>query len=41
MGLAVCETGLPIQNTKTGENTYTKVPQSIPNGHNIFPMAVK
>jgi hypothetical protein len=29
-----------VQNTKTGK-TYTKLPQNIPNGHKIFPMAVK
>jgi hypothetical protein len=31
---------LLVQNTKTGEK-YTKLPQSIPSGHKIFPMAVK
>jgi hypothetical protein len=30
---------LLFQSTKTGENT--KLPQNIPNGHKIFPMAVK
>jgi hypothetical protein len=29
-----------VQNTKTG-GKYTKLPQNIPNGHKIFPIAVK
>jgi hypothetical protein len=29
-----------VQNTKNGEK-YTKLAQNIPNGHKIFPMAVK
>jgi hypothetical protein len=29
-----------LKNTQIGKN-YTKLPQNIPNGHKIFPMAVK
>jgi hypothetical protein len=31
---------LLVQNTKTGKK-YTKLPQNIPKGNKIFPMAVK